>query len=207
MKDKTKTIQTILLLGALWGVCEAGIGYALHFLPPGFSGMLMVPIGFYFMFNAYRQSGERTAVLWVGLIAASVKLIDLLLPMRSPMGVINPVAAIMLESLLVFAFAKLYDRKQVFPPALLLGLSWMTLFTLAQALVLKPASGLYLQPPYQIVSIVILNTLVGALLITLYLKTEALQLRQAPVRKDSFALPVFSLVLAFVLELVNSLIV
>ncbi len=207
MRTQTKTIQTILLLGALWGMCEASIGYVLHFLPAGFSGTLMVPIGFYFTYSAYKLSGKRSAALWVGMIAASVKLIDLLLPAHSPLSVINPAMAIMLESLLVFVFAKRFSRERVFVPALVLGLSWIVLFTLVQALIVKPASGLYLQPPFQVAALIVLNALAAGLLITLYLKRQDSPQWKIEMRKPSYALPAMCLALALAMELANSLVI
>lgn len=145
MKNKT-TILMILFMGALWGIAEATLGYVLHFLPHGMSGMFMFPIGMYFMYNAYKKSNKTQAVMWVAMIAASVKLIDLALPTRSPMSVINPATSILLESLVVFAFVKLYKGRRVVQSSFLVGFAWIAAFTLLQAFVFKPEVGLYNLP-------------------------------------------------------------
>ncbi|MEA2077205.1 MAG: hypothetical protein U9O95_04235 [Candidatus Marinimicrobia bacterium] len=206
MKNTVKTIRTIILMGALWGICEASLGYGLHFLPYGFSGMLMFPIGMYFMYNAYKQSEKKSAILWVGLIAASIKFIDLLLPSRSPMTVINPATSIILESLLVFGFAKVFNYKRVITSSYILGFSWILLFTFTQALVFRPATGLYMLPLAQIILFLILNALVSGSIIALYLKNEEILIWKPVFRKVSFALSVLTIGIALTLELVNSLI-
>ncbi|MFO7842144.1 MAG: hypothetical protein R6V48_08355 [Fidelibacterota bacterium] len=205
MKNNVKNIQIILFLGALWGIAEASIGYVLHFLPAGFSGMLMFPIGFYFMYNAYRQTDSQNAVLWMGLIAAGIKCVDLLLPLRSAMGVLNPAASIIIESMAVFAFVRFYNKKKVVLPVLLTSTAWIVVFTLTQAVVFKPLSGLYLQPLSIILFVVLLNILCSTLIIAIYLKKEKHISFALRLRKSSFALPVMMLGIALLLELTNSL--
>ncbi len=207
MKNNAQQIQAIILFGALWGLSEASIGYMLHFLPYGFSGMFMFPIGFYFMYNAYKQTNKQNAVLWVGIIAATIKLVDLLLPTRSLLSVINPATSILLESLVVFAFVKMYNSKKVFVPSLALGLGWITLFALTQAFIFRPASGLYLYPLNEILIFVLLNAVVSGLLIALYLKKEDLAMWRFGLRKASYVLPLLALAIAIALELTNSLII
>ena len=206
MKNSAKTIRTIILMGALWGICEASIGYGLHFLPYGFSGMFMFPIGMYFMYNAYKQSDSKSAILWVGLIAASIKFIDLLLPTRSPMSVINPATSIILESLVVFAFAKAFQYKKIVVSSYLVGIAWILLFTLTQALIFRPEAGLYTLPIFQIILFLVLNAVVSGSLIVIYLKNEELFAWKQGSRKLSFVIPVITMILALSMEYVNSLI-
>ena len=207
MKNNGKQIQTILFLGALWGVCEASIGHLLHFLPCGFSGMFMFPIGFYFMYNAYKQTEKKNAVLWVGIIAASIKFIDFLMPISSPLSVKNPAISIILESLIVFAFVKIYNKKKVFVPSFVLGLSWITLFTLTQAFVFKPAIGFYLHPLHEILFFILLNAFVSGLLITVYLKKGDIAVLNPGLKKTSYVLPLLTLGIAVIFEFANSLII
>jgi hypothetical protein len=199
-------VQIILLFGALWGICEASIGHLLHFLPHGLSGMVMVPIGFYFMYTAYKKSEKRSTIIMVGLLAASIKLIDLLLPSLSPMAVINPAMSIMIESLLVFSFAKVLEEKRTFMMSIIMGILWISIFTLVQALILKPASGLYLQPVYIIASVILINAFVSGSIITLLLKRANFSGWEIDMRRPSFVLPAFTLILAFTLEYFNSMI-
>ena len=205
MKNKS-AILMILLMGALWGIAEATIGYALHFLPHGMSGMFMFPIGMYFMYNAYKKSNKTQAILWVSIIAASIKLIDLCLPTRSPMSVINPAISILLESLVVFAFVHAYKGRKIVLSSFIMGLSWITVFTLMQSLIFKPEVGLYNLPLAQFILFIVANALVSGILVALYLKNEKALEWKINSNKISYAIPVFSLLLALSLEVTNSLI-
>ena len=206
MKEKIKTLQIVLMIGALWGITEATVGYALHFLPYGFSGMFMFPIGMYFMYNAYRQSDRKTAVFGVALIAASIKFIDLALPTRSPMSVINPAISILLESLIVYAFVKAYDGKRTVLSIYGMGFAWILLFTLTQALIFRPETGLYTLPAQQIVLFVLLNAAVSGTLMLIYFKWKEKFGIKALNHKVSFAMTVVALIAAIGLEAINSMI-
>lgn len=205
MKNKT-TILMILFMGALWGIAEATLGYVLHFLPHGMSGMFMFPVGMYFMYNAYKKSNKTQAVIWVAMIAASVKLIDLALPTRSPMSVINPATSILLESLVVFAFVKLYKGRRVVQSSFLVGFAWIAAFTLLQAFVFKPEVGLYNLPLAQFILFIAVNAIVSAVLVAVYLKNEKALEWKLQSEKISFAIPVLSFLMALSLEVTNSLI-
>lgn len=205
MKNKT-AILMILLMGALWGIAEATLGYVLHFLPHGMSGMFMFPIGMYFMYNAYKKSNKTQAVLWVAMIAASIKLIDLVLPTRSPMSVVNPAISILLEGLVVFAFVYAYKGRKIVLSSFLVGLSWILVFVVMQALVFKPEIGLYNLPLAQFILFVSANAIASAILVALYLKNEKVLEWKVNGEKLSFAIPALSLMLALSLEVTNSLI-
>ncbi len=205
MKNKS-AILMILFMGALWGVAEATLGYVLHLLPHGMSGMFMFPIGMYFMYNAYKKSNKTQAVLWVSMIAASIKLIDLALPTRSPMSVVNPAISILLEGLVVFAFVYAYKGRKIVLSSFLVGLGWIVAFTLLQTLVFKPEMGLNNLPLAQSIMFIATNAIVSAGLVALYLKNEEALEWKRNSETMSFALPVLSLVLALSLEVTNSLI-
>jgi hypothetical protein len=206
MKNKAKSIKMIILMGTLWGICEATIGYGLHFLPYGLSGMFMFPIGMYFMYNAYKKSDNKNAVLWVGMIAATIKFVDLLLPTRSLMSVINPAMSILLESLVVFAFVKVYKAKRTVVASYVIGLSWIVLFTLIQAFVFRPEIGLYNLPFAQFVLSILANALVSGTIVAIYLKNENVFEWKINPEKISWVIPVFTILLALSLEITNSLI-
>jgi hypothetical protein len=158
------------------------------------------------MYTAYKKSEKRSTIIMVGLLAASIKLIDLLLPSLSPMAVINPAMSIMIESLLVFSFAKVLEEKRTFMMSIIMGILWISIFTLVQALILKPASGLYLQPVYIIASVILINAFVSGSIITLLLKRANFSGWEIDMRRPSFVLPAFTLILAFTLEYFNSMI-
>ena len=128
-----KNLSALLFLGAAWGICEAGIGYALHrmaVLLPGLPGALMFPIGFYWMNKAQKTTGEVSAPLWIAAIAATIKLADFLIPGADPIRVINPALSILMEGLAVTAVYALGATKRipVFFKVLGMGIIWRGMF-------------------------------------------------------------------------------
>ena len=114
-KKKTllNTILTVVFFGAVWGLIEATIGYLLHWLPGMWSGLVMFPIAAALMYWAYQNTGRRNTILFVGLIAASIKAVNFALPLPPEgfMRVYNPMISIILQSLTVFAFSYLFEKK------------------------------------------------------------------------------------------------
>jgi hypothetical protein len=114
MTDKRQLVWTSLFWGSLWGLAEATLGHALHQIPmPGIAGYVMFPVGVFFMVTAFKHSGQSTAIFLTALVAANIKLIDLLLPSQSPFAVINPAVAILCESLSVGLFFRIKDFKKI----------------------------------------------------------------------------------------------
>ena len=206
MSDSKKIVQIVLVFGGLWGACEATLGYLLHFLPIGFSGMIMFSIGFYFMFNAFKITGKQSAIFYTALIAAGIKSMDMLLPGMAVVRVVNPAVSIVLESLVVFAFARFYQEERIFSKSFTMGLGWVLLFIGAQALVLKPAEGLYLMPVSQMLAFIAMNTVVSGFLVGAYLKKSVVLDWRLNFQKLSFVQPVMIIVLAVLCEIGNSLI-
>jgi len=94
-----------LFWGSLWGISEASLGHLLHLVGfPGLAGIVMFPLGLFFMTKAFIISGKRQVILYTALIASSVKLIDLFFPITTPFTVINPALAMVSESLVVMLF-------------------------------------------------------------------------------------------------------
>ena len=108
--NKRQLIWIPLFWGSLWGLAEATLGHVLHQIPiPGIAGYVMFPIGAFFMVQAFNHSGKLSAIPLTALMAAHIKLIDLILPARSPFVVINPVVAILCESLVIVLFLRFSD--------------------------------------------------------------------------------------------------
>ncbi len=206
MDNKTKQLQTIVFLGALWGICEATIGHLLHFLHCGFSGMVMFPIGFYFMYYAFKQTGDDKAILITGFIAAAIKLFGFLLPARTPMSILNPAMSIVLESLIVFGFIKIFEPKGKIIETTILGFGWIIAFTLVQGLIFKPADGLYMRPVPEMLMFIILNAVVSGILVSVFLKKQDFAPWKPSLSKQTYAVPVITLQVAVILEIINSLI-
>jgi len=92
-----------LYWGAAWGLAESTLGFVLHVLRvPGLAGMLMIPIGAFFIFRAYRETDRPEAALAAAAVAAVLKLSGLLLP-GDPVMTLRPAAAILGEGLIAAA--------------------------------------------------------------------------------------------------------
>ncbi|MFP4477906.1 MAG: hypothetical protein ACLFPM_00575 [Candidatus Izemoplasmatales bacterium] len=107
--NKLELIVKIVFFGALWGVVEASLGYVLHFLPMLISGTIMFPIVIFILYHAYKSMGTRKAIFFVGMIAIAIKSTNLLLPMLPAVKTINPMIAMFLQTLLVFAIIPMLE--------------------------------------------------------------------------------------------------
>ena len=93
-------LRTALLFGSLWGLAEATLGHLLHAVRiPGLPGLVMVPLAVWIMGWAAVRSRSAAAVLLAGGVAASLKLLDLVVPGTDLLALIRPVQAILLEAL------------------------------------------------------------------------------------------------------------
>ena len=108
--------QPVLVWGALWGAAEAGFGHILHWLPiPGLAGLIMIPIGLFFMSRVYRETSRPGSIAGVAAVAAAVKMVDVLLPGRGMAMALRPALAILGEGLFVavlFAARPLLVRRK-----------------------------------------------------------------------------------------------
>lgn len=91
-------ILTIIGWGAIWGILESTVGYLLHVVSFGYGWLVWVPVACFFMANVYRKTRRVSSVFLAGLLCASVKMVNLLLPGRID-KVINPAVSIVFEAL------------------------------------------------------------------------------------------------------------
>lgn len=110
---KLDKLSKIIFFGAIWGLIEATIGYALHLLPALVAGSIMFPIVVFILYHAYKSLGSRKAIFFVGLIAIMIKATNLFLPFLFPAKTINPMIAMVIQTLLVFAIIPLLDSKKL----------------------------------------------------------------------------------------------
>ncbi|MCX5774855.1 MAG: hypothetical protein NTV44_00530 [Firmicutes bacterium] len=135
MSNKKSVLFTVIFFGAVWGILEATLGYGLHYLPDFISGSVMFPIGAALMFWAYRSTQKRSSVFYVALIAASLKAVNFLMPFTMALKIYDPMIAILLQSVVVFAAVTFMEKKSL---PLQLGtvaassLAWRTLFIVNQ---------------------------------------------------------------------------
>jgi hypothetical protein len=128
-----KEIGVIVFWGALWGLFEATVGYVLHILPINIGRLVWFPAAYFFMTKVYKETGRTESVLYTSVIAACIKLIDFLLPVRIDM-VLNPFASIILEGIAVWALYRLLEEhgesllKHDYVKALAMSMSWRLLY-------------------------------------------------------------------------------
>lgn len=102
MKHFLSILFPVLLFGGLWGILEATLGSLLHlpiipktaFLA---STTIMVPIAYFLMGACYKRTGTFRSVLYMGILAASMKALACLIFHLS----FNPVYHILLESMMM----------------------------------------------------------------------------------------------------------
>jgi hypothetical protein len=138
MNNRKNAALQILVFGALWGTAEASLGAGLHILHVPYKGAVMANIGFAIMAAGTASSGLRFAPLCMGMVAVSLKLLDALIleiPLHARL-VLNPAAAIVLESLMFQGVALLFrqGRRLSWWRSALIGVSGMYLSSLSSAL-------------------------------------------------------------------------
>lgn len=101
---------TVVFWGAMWGLFEATIGYLLHAMALNIGWLIWFPAAYFFMKAVYSQTGKAASVFQIAVIAAAIKTIDFLLPVRFDM-VLNPVASIILEGLSVGIVLHLVEQR------------------------------------------------------------------------------------------------
>jgi hypothetical protein len=110
---KQALFMYVLFFGSIWGILEATLGYGLQFLPELVSGSIMFPIGATIMIYAYKNTGSKKAMLYVALIAASIKSVNFLLPGLMPIKTYNPMIAIMLQGFAMVTIIALFNQKSL----------------------------------------------------------------------------------------------
>ena len=105
-------IAAAVFFGGCWGAAEATLGFLLHLLgrvvpAAGLAGLVLFPVGVFFMLQAWRRTGRAAAVLAAAGTAAALKLSSAALPGVGWLFAANPALAILAEGLIVFAGAPL----------------------------------------------------------------------------------------------------
>jgi hypothetical protein len=99
-------IFPVVLFGCIWGIVEATLGYILHQFSVNIGWALWYPIAYLFMTKVYEITKKTSSVLYIALIAAAFKSLNLFLPVRID-KVINPIVAIITEGVSLFFLLKL----------------------------------------------------------------------------------------------------
>lgn len=205
-KGKTSILSIILFWGALWGITEATVGYLLHMLPfrvP--TGSILFPIGYYFMQKSYKETKDLKSIFYTSSIAASIKLINLFIPMIPIIKVINPFACILLEGLAVTLVVKLFEYEEEpikYIHSLIMSLSWrigyyIVCFTISIPLGIMKSSSVL--DKNRFIEFFFINGFINSLIIYFYSKFVAKNNKESKLKYN----PIFStslLALAFFIQ-------
>ncbi|TVP94650.1 MAG: hypothetical protein EA374_06370 [Acholeplasmatales bacterium] len=157
----------VVFIGGLWGILEATLGYGLQFLPAWFSGSVMFPIGAAILMMAYRRHGSSRMLVYIGLVAATIKAVNLFMPGLPPVRTYNPMIAIMLQTSLVAVVLPRLQKQPIVESALaIVGVSigWRILFMLNNSLnvALTDNTIFYVMNVDNLIGFALLLGLVGA---------------------------------------------
>lgn len=103
--------SSIVFWGALWGFTEATLGYVLHSLSLNIGWVLWFPLAFCFIDSVYRKTNNLNSIIFTSFIAATIKMVDFIMPV-SPDRVVNPAVSIIFEGLAVFVLFKSIENRQ-----------------------------------------------------------------------------------------------
>ena len=113
-KQSRAEFHVLLAAGACWGLSEAALGTWLKGVcNSGISGSLMTGAAIFFLAAVYRPGRGSLRLAVVPALAVTLKLLDafvLRIPLSSP-AILNPVYALMMESLAFFLIVSLLSRK------------------------------------------------------------------------------------------------
>ena len=126
-----KQLSTIVFFGAIWGLLEATLGYALHFLPVLISGSIMFPLAAMILMMADKKLEQPWLLMMIGFVAASIKSINFFMPGLLPIKTYNPMIAIMIQSLVMVGVVYVTKKKSIGFALVTLGLAsflWRGLF-------------------------------------------------------------------------------
>lgn len=164
----TKNFKTNLLYGSLWGFAEATLGYLLHWILFPISGMIMFPIGFYFMKRAEKENEQSSSIFQVAVIAAVIKSVNLFMPNPMIYKALNPIFMILLQGCLVFVLLRedvLVDIKRVFATAFIWRMVFISILLVEFG---SPSNIYYLSGgPSRIINFLLINPAINTVVITL----------------------------------------
>lgn len=94
-----KRFSSIILLGSIWGIIEATLGWSLHLLHLPGSNLILYSIATIIMMLAVHNTKKASSAFIVAFVAAIIKSTNLIIGTVPPFWVINPVISIVLEGL------------------------------------------------------------------------------------------------------------
>jgi len=106
----SKNIYKALIIGSLWGIIEATLGYVTHMIGLSIGWLIWYPIAFIFIYKSYSLTNSYPSVMITAFVASSLKLLNLFFPGRIDY-VINPAVAIIFEAVSFIIVSKRVGNK------------------------------------------------------------------------------------------------
>jgi hypothetical protein len=200
-------LKIALFWGSLWGIAEATLGHVLHWVSvPGLAGSLMFPVGLFCMIRAFKDSGRVAAIMAAASVAASIKCVDFLFPVRNVFSVTNPVLAILCESLAVAGFFALMsgripsiNLKHIWATAL----AWRLMYALPIVVLslLLPVESFLTLGPGHLIRFFVMESAINCVLIYFLVRVGAFSVESlSAFHRQRFFSPVLLFMLAVVLQ-------
>lgn len=128
---KRKYLFLIIIWGSMWGIAESTIGYVLHNLPLNIGYMVWFPMAYFFINGVYKETGKCQSVLHIAFLAALIKTVNLLMPVRID-RVINPIVSIILEGIIVYSLFLVTKKREesgfIYMKSLYISVGWRLMY-------------------------------------------------------------------------------
>ena len=99
MNQMRNNIFNVLFFASIWGLTEGLLGTVIHQHIPHLSGLLLYPVGLFFMMQSYNVTKKRSAIFVTAVIAAVIKGLDFFLIPSNQSVTILIVSSILMEGL------------------------------------------------------------------------------------------------------------
>lgn len=132
-RDLVRVIVGVAVFGSIWGFIEATLGGFLHLIIFPNKGAIMAGIGMAIMGSALAIYKKPSMLPFIGLVAASFKLLDVWFFALSPTSIhiVNPAMAIILESVAFSLAAAFLMKKMAKSPVIGVGVGALAGFASA----------------------------------------------------------------------------
>lgn len=112
---QSKGLYSIIVLGSIWGIIEATLGWVLHlFHIPGVC-IILYSIAAVIMTLAVLNTEKASSAFMVALVAAIIKSTNLIIGTVPPFWVINPTVSIVLEGLSFYLVYEVLLKGKLIP--------------------------------------------------------------------------------------------
>ena len=174
----------ILFWGSCWGLLEGSLGYVIHRFAvaiPGLPGFILFPAAFWLIQKAVDSSGRKDIVIKMSIIAASLKLLDFLIPGHDAIRIINPALSILMEGFAVMVIMNVKSESKLISN-FRAGFLWRGIFLIYMVVLswFNLPAGLVTSGISVALQFLIAESAVNAVIISLIQSLDHLKIRFVP---------------------------